>query len=84
MYDPGLDDLRRKLVSRMRVDPPALAHARRPSGPDLARWIAARFSPGELAALLRLDRQYGEDAVSGWLDEILLEAGVLKPPRWDA
>lgn len=84
MYDPGLDDLRRKLVIRMRADPPALPGSRRLAGPDLDRWIAARFSPGELAALLRLDRQYGEDAVSDWLSEILLEAGVLKPPRLDS
>ncbi len=83
MYDPGLDDLRRKLVSRMRSDPPRLDLGRR-AGPDLDRWVAARFSPDELASLLRLDHQYGEDAVSEWFSEILLEAGVLKPPRLDS
>ncbi len=85
MYDPRLDDLRRKLVSRMRSDPPPrLPASRRLLGPELDRWVATRLSAAELASLLRLDHEYGEDAVSDWFAEILLEAGVVAPPRLDA
>jgi hypothetical protein len=84
MYDPGLDTLRRKLVSRMRTDPPRLAGVKVAVGPELDRWVASRFSSAELASLLRLDRQYGEDAVADWFTEILLEAGVVRPPRLDS
>lgn len=71
MPDRRLDDVRAKLVRLLRSDPPG-------RGPlALDRYVVARFSRDELEVMLRAEREYGERAMSEWLAEVLVEAGVV-------
>lgn len=74
MPDRRLDDVRAKLVRLLRTDPPG-------RGPlALDRYVVARFSRDEIEAMLRAEREYGEHAMSEWLAEVLVEAGILPVP----
>ena len=75
MSDHRLDQVRGKLIRLLRLDPPA-------KGAPLAldRWVVARFSRDEVEVMLRAEREYGERAMSEWLTEILVEAGILPVP----
>jgi hypothetical protein len=75
MSDHSLDPIRGKLIRLLRSDPPA-------KGAPLAldRWVVGRFSREEIEAMLRAERLYGEHAMSEWLTEILVEAGLLPVP----
>jgi hypothetical protein len=72
MSDHNLESVRGKLVRLFRTDPPA-------KGAPLAldRYVLARFSREEIEVLLRAEREYGEHAMSEWLTEILVEAGIV-------
>lgn len=73
MSDPRLEVVRSKFIRLLRRDPPR--------GPlALDRYVAARFTPEEIDVLLRAEREYGEAAMSEWLAEVLLEAGIVRPP----
>jgi hypothetical protein len=73
MSDPRLEAVRSKFIRLLRRDPPLGALA-------LDRYVAARFSREEIEVLLRAEREYGEAAMSEWLAEVLLEAGIVRPP----
>ncbi len=73
MPDARLEAVRSKFIALLRRDPPRGALA-------LDRYVAARFSRDEIDTLLRAEREYGEAAMSDWLAEVLLEAGVVRPP----
>jgi hypothetical protein len=72
MSDHNLEQVRGKLVRLLRSDPPA-------NGAPLAldRYVVSRFTRDEIEVLLRAEREYGEHAMSEWLGEILVEAGVI-------
>ncbi|HEX9401444.1 MAG TPA: hypothetical protein VF912_15145 [Anaeromyxobacter sp.] len=74
MSDRRLDTVRSKLVRLLRIDPPA-------SDAPLAldRYVVARFSREEVEVMLRAEREYGEAAMSEWLGEVLVEAGLIRP-----
>lgn len=83
MLDQALGDVRRKLVRLMRVDPPVRARRLDPRAlpPVLDRWFAAKFTPEELDVIFRFEHLYGEDALSEWFAEALVEAGLVEPRR---
>lgn len=79
MHDRSLQEVRRKFVHLLRHDPPppaALAPTRLAHVPDFDRWFAARFSSEEVQAVFRLEREYGEQALAEWFQEVALEAGI--------
>lgn len=67
MPDRSLQDVRRKFVELMRADPHPLPQ-------PFDRWVAARFSPEEIDVIVRLERQYGQQALDEWVAEITFEA----------
>jgi hypothetical protein len=75
MSDRRLAQVRARLVGLLRTDPPA-----RVTAAALDSWVVARLSREEVEVLLRADREYGEDAMSEWLVEVLVEAGVVPCP----
>jgi hypothetical protein len=78
--DRSLQDVRRKFVRLMKVDPPparAIVSERTQDSRLLDTWLAARFSPEEIAAVLRLEVEYGERALAEWFAEIAFEAGLM-------
>lgn len=77
MHERALQDVRRKFVEFMKADPLPLhehAHDRPARARRFDRWVAARFSPEEIDVIIRLERQYGEQALNEWVTEIALEA----------
>lgn len=83
MYEKALCDVQRKLVRLMRTDPPIRAARVDPATLPLLldRWIAARFSADELDVLFRHEHLYGEEALSAWFAEALVQAGLVEAPR---
>jgi hypothetical protein len=75
MSDRRLEQVRARLVGLLRIDPPA-----RGSPLALDRYVLARMSREEIEVMLRAEREYGEEAMSEWLGEILVEAGVVTRP----
>lgn len=79
MPDRSLQDVRRKCVRLMKVDPPP-QRALPSAGPSDARlfdqWMVARFSAEEVQAIFRLELEYGERALAEWFAEVAAEAGV--------
>lgn len=73
MSDPMLETVRSKFIRLLRRDPP-----REPLALD--RYVASRFTREEIDVLLRAEREYGEAEMSEWLAEVLLEAGIVRPP----
>ncbi len=73
----ALVDVRRRLVERMREDPP-FRLVPGGDGPVLERWMT-RLSPDELGALERLERLFGGNALAELFAEALLEAGIVRP-----
>lgn len=71
MSDRRLEQIRARLVRRLRSDPPA-------SGSPLAldRWVLAHLSREEIDVIVRADREYGGAAMSEWFGEALVEAGL--------
>ena len=79
MYDKTMLQVRRKLVSLMRADPPppVLGRPTEPLAPMFDRWVAKRFTADEVNALFRMELEYGQRAVSEWFSEVLIEAGLV-------
>jgi hypothetical protein len=75
MPDRALELVRTKFLRLLRTDPP-------PESATLAldAWALARFSREEIEVMLRAEREYGERAMSEWLGELLVEAGLVRPP----
>jgi hypothetical protein len=75
MSDHSLERVRGKLLRLLRSDPPA-------RGVPLAldQYVLARFSREEMEVLLRAEREYGEHAMSEWLSDLLVEAGIVPVP----
>jgi hypothetical protein len=74
----ALTEVRERLVSLMRADPPFRLAPRAQSGSVLERWLATRLSPDELQILFRLEELYGESALAELFAEVLFEAGVVR------
>lgn len=72
MSDRRLEQVRARLVGLLRRDPPP-----RVSGLELD-WLLSRLSREEVDVVLQAAREYGDDEMSEWLGEILLEAGLAR------
>jgi len=83
MYDETMLQVRRKFVSLMRADPPppVLGMPTEPLAPMFDRWVAKRFTQDEVAAIFRMELEYGQRAVSEWFSEVLIEAGLVTSKR---
>jgi uncharacterized protein (DUF2236 family) len=81
MYEVELDDIRRKFVLQLKLDPPPVAIPREPLAPVFDRWVAQRFTPEEVGVLFRVELEYGERVIGEWFAEVLHEAGVAPMPR---
>ncbi len=71
-------EVRQRLVSLMRADPPFRLAPGGSSGSLLDRWLTTRLSQEELQILFRLEELYGETALAELFAEALLEAGVVR------
>jgi hypothetical protein len=71
-------DVRQRLVSLMRSDPPFRLVPGGSAGSLLDRWLATRLSKEELQILFRLEELYGESALAELFAEALFEAGVVR------
>jgi hypothetical protein len=74
MSDRRLEDLRARLVRMFRSDPPVQV-----SPLVLDRWLLTRLSRAEIELLLAAEVQYGPAAMSEWIAEVLVDAGVTTP-----
>jgi hypothetical protein len=72
MSDRRLEQVRARLVGLLRCDPPA-----RSSPLVLDRWVLSRLTHEEIEVMLRAEREYGEAAMTEWLGEVLVEAGLV-------
>jgi hypothetical protein len=77
MDDRALCDVKKKMIRLFRTDPPprVMGLPREPLAPVFDRWVAKRFDADEVAALFRLECEYGEQAMSQWFAEVLVESG---------
>jgi hypothetical protein len=71
-------EVRQRLVSLMRADPPRRLVRGSPAASVLDRWLATRLSREELRILFRLEELYGESALAELFAEVLFEAGVVR------
>ena len=80
---PELEIVRRKFVRLLRAEPPfqVAAGAGGAGAQVLDRWVAARFSPEEVAALGALARERGGLALAQFFAQALADAGVVAPRR---
>jgi hypothetical protein len=77
-----LAQVRRKLVTLMRADPPSpvMGVPREPLAPIFDRWVAKRFDADEVSVLFQLEHEYGERALGEWFAGVLVEAGLVPVP----
>ena len=78
MDDRTLSEVKKKMIRLIRADPPprVVGVPREPLAPVFDRWVAKRFDADEVAALFRLEFEYGEQAMAEWFAEVLVESGL--------
>jgi hypothetical protein len=83
MDDRALTEVKKKLVRLIRADPPpaVIVKPREPLAPTFERWVAKRFDADEVAALCRLELEYGQRALAEWFAEVLVEANLQPATR---
>jgi uncharacterized protein (DUF2236 family) len=77
MDDRTLTEVKKKMIRLIRADPPprVMGLPREPLAPIFDRWVAKRFDADEVAAMFRLEFEYGEEALNQWFAEVLVESG---------
>jgi uncharacterized protein (DUF2236 family) len=78
MDDRTLTAVKQKMIRLIRADPPprVMGLPCEPLAPIFDRWVAKRFDEAEVAAMFRLEFEYGEAAMTEWFAEVLVEAGL--------
>ena len=71
-------EVRQRLVTLMRTDPPFRLVPGASPGALFDRWLTTRLSQEELQVLFRMEELYGESALAELFAEALFEAGVVK------